>query len=44
MGGRQRTSLFMTTEEEAKKLGLEAKEEGKRKEEKKETEKQKKKK
>ncbi|MEZ0249138.1 MAG: hypothetical protein ABWJ97_07665 [Thermoproteus sp.] len=24
MGGRQRTSLFMTSEEEAKKLGIEA--------------------
>lgn len=41
MGGRQRTSLFMTTEEEAKKLGIEA--EGEKKEEKKGGEKQKKK-
>jgi len=31
MGGRQRTTLFMTSEEEAKKLGLESGEEKKSK-------------
>ncbi|WP_269450188.1 hypothetical protein [Thermoproteus tenax] len=40
MGGRQRTSLFMTSEEEAKKLGIESSGEeqskGKKKEKKKE--------
>ncbi|MEM3997397.1 MAG: hypothetical protein QXP31_10115 [Pyrobaculum sp.] len=37
MGGRQRTTLFMTTEEEAKNLGIETEEEKKeKKEEKKE--------
>ncbi len=35
MGGRQRTSLFMTTEEEAKKLGIEASSEAEGKKEKK---------
>jgi len=46
MGGRQRTSLFMTSEEEAKKLGIETEgeeKEKKKKEEKRGTEKQKKK-
>ncbi|MGB9704360.1 MAG: hypothetical protein ACPL3C_02835 [Pyrobaculum sp.] len=33
MGGRQRTSLFMTSEEEAKKLGIETAEEEKKKKE-----------
>ncbi|ABO08460.1 hypothetical protein [Pyrobaculum calidifontis] len=42
MGGRQRTSLFMTTEEEAKKLGLETEEEKKEKSKEKEKEKGKK--
>lgn len=46
MGGRQRTSLFMTSEEEARKLGIETeaeeKEKKKKKEEKKRAEKQKK--
>ena len=45
MGGRQRTSLFMTSEEEARKLGIETKaeeKEKKKKEEKKGAEKQKK--
>lgn len=31
MGGRQRTSLFMATEEEAKKLGVETEEKKKKK-------------
>ncbi|AFA38282.1 hypothetical protein Pogu_0255 [Pyrobaculum oguniense TE7] len=39
MGGRQRTSLFMTSEEEAKKLGIETEEEKKEKEKKKKEEK-----
>jgi len=46
MGGRQRTSLFMTSEEEARKLGIEAEteeKEKKKKEEKKGAEKQRKK-
>lgn len=46
MGGRQRTSLFMTSEEEARKLGIEAeaeeKEKKKKEEKKKGAEKQKK--
>ncbi|MCC6067105.1 MAG: hypothetical protein QW086_06710 [Pyrobaculum sp.] len=45
MGGRQRTSLFMTSEEEARKLGIETEaeeKEKKKKEEKKGAEKQKK--
>ncbi|MFZ8810125.1 MAG: hypothetical protein ACO2PN_18725 [Pyrobaculum sp.] len=45
MGGRQRTSLFMTSEEEARKLGIETEaeeKEKKKKEEKKRAEKQKK--
>jgi hypothetical protein len=45
MGGRQRTSLFMTSEEEARKLGIEVEaeeKEKKKKEEKKRAEKQKK--
>ncbi len=36
MGGRQRTSLFITSEEEAKKLGIEASAEEGKKEKKKE--------
>lgn len=38
MGGRQRTSLFMTSEEEAKKLGIETsgEEQGKKEKKKKE--------
>ncbi len=35
MGGRQRTSLFMTSEEEAKKLGIETSNEEQSKKEKK---------
>jgi hypothetical protein len=45
MGGRQRTSLFMTSEEETRKLGIETEaeeKEKKKKEEKKRAEKQKK--
>jgi hypothetical protein len=45
MGGRQRTSLFMTSEEEARKLGIETEaeeKEKKKREEKKRAEKQKK--